>query len=195
MDLCRCHNDSVIDLSVVSMNHFITRLTLISTRLRIHSPGSQTQNWRLSTHVFFFSKKTFFEADRDSDHYQLKCHNERSLTLILTWPLQIEREKTILEIKRQKATSLRGTKRIYLLLLVESNILPPENQNGAFFSFVYQSQRVASQATHKGPWDILSAQNFIMARIGRDFACNIYIMTPERYSDYVWPSHLVRKNM
>lgn len=64
-----------------------------------------------------------------------------------------------------------------------------------FFSFMYQSQRVASQATHKGPWDILSAQNFIMARIGRDFACNIYIMTPERYSDYVWPSHLVRKNM
>lgn len=85
---------------------------------------------------FFFSKKTFFEADRDSDHYQLKCHNERSLTLILTWPLQIKREKTILEIKRQKATSLQGTKRIYLLLLVESNILLPENQNGAFFFFM-----------------------------------------------------------
>lgn len=38
------YNDSVIDLSVVSMNHFITRLTLISTRLRIYSPGSQTQH-------------------------------------------------------------------------------------------------------------------------------------------------------
>ena len=150
MDLCRCHNDSVIDLSVVSMNHFITRLTLISTRLRIHSPGSQTQNWRLSTHVFF-------AADRDSDHYQLKFHNERSLTLILTWPLQIKREKTFSEIKRQKVTSQQGTKRIYLLLLVESNILLPENQNGAFFPFMYQSQRVASQATHKGPWDILGA--------------------------------------
>ena len=48
---------------------------------------------------------------------------------------------------------------------------------------------------HKQPTKVPGISYFIMARIGRDLACNIYIMTPERYSDYVWPSHLVRKNM